>query len=148
LQPLVGRWASENGRTVEAVIVGDCLEFRVLDASQFSDQQYRAGEARFQLRPLAPTTDELAVEDRVRPLPPPGYQYDPEKSRNACLVVRTEAGGRPLRAIVQSDRLTVDFARIEPTVANFVLAGKRIISCRGLQSLRAERSPLVLTRAR
>jgi hypothetical protein len=76
---------------------------------------------------------------------PEGYSYD-SAARNACLAVRTEADAKPLRAVLEGDRLTVDFAKLEPDWPNFVLKGKRVTSCRKLESLPARRSPTVTTR--
>ena len=45
------------------------------------------------------------------------------------------------------NRLSVDFAYIEPTSGtNFVLDGKMVTGCRGLEKLPVTRSPVVLQR--
>jgi len=56
IELLEGPWIV-NGKDLDAVLVGDVLEFRVRTPSQFERQGYLAGEARFTLR----DTDEPEV---------------------------------------------------------------------------------------
>ncbi|HVY45532.1 MAG TPA: serine/threonine protein kinase, partial [Minicystis sp.] len=137
LEALVGPWVG-NGRDLDAVLDGDVLEFRVHTPSQFAPQDYQAGEARFALRATS-DPNVFAVEDRIRPIPPPGRTYDP-RSRGTCQEIWTHVGGEPLRARWDGTRLSVDFAKIEPTVDNFVpREGKTITSCVGLNGLKQVR---------
>jgi len=143
LEPLTGAWVA-NGKDLDAVLVGDVLEFRVRTAAQFDPQNYEAGEARFVLRALAePGT--FAVEDRIRPLPPKGKTYDP-RSRNTCQEVWTTAGGGPLRARFDGARLTVELAKIEPLARNFEVEGGRVTGCKTLSELKAARLVNTLSR--
>ncbi|HHH27832.1 MAG TPA: serine/threonine protein kinase [Polyangiaceae bacterium] len=145
--PLVaytGRWQSESGRQLEAVRVGDKLEFQVVDPQQFGTQGYRQGEARFVLHPVPDQQDTFAVEDHIRPVPPAGYSYDTANARTTCIAIWREAGGEALKAQGYGDRLDVDFAKIEPTPRNFVLSGRKVMSCKGLEGLPGTRIPSVL----
>ena len=143
IELLDGPW-SANGKELDAVLVGDVLEFRVRTPSQFAPQDYAAGEARFTLR----DTDEpdvFAVEDRIRPFPPTGTTYAPD-SRNTCQESWTSAGSAPLRARGDAQRLAVDLAKIEPSKNNFTVAGSRVTQCRNLRALSAARVVNTLTR--
>jgi len=145
LEVLEGAWVA-NGKELEAVLVGDTLEFRIKKPTQFTPQDYQVGEARFVLRTTA-TPDVFAAEDRIRPLPPAGKTYDP-RSRSTCQELWSTASGRPLQARYDEEgkRLTVEFAKIEPTLQNFVFEGSKIVSCRGLRALEATRVESTLTR--
>lgn len=146
LARLAGRWVASSGRVLNAVVIGDTIEFQVVTPSQFSPQDYQADEARFVLRRIADESNVFAVEDRIRPVPPTGHTYAGANARGTCLGVWTEASGKPLRAQLAGDRLNVDFAKIEPSGANFVLAGGGVASCRGLEKLPAVRLPGVFNR--
>jgi hypothetical protein len=146
LAQLEGRWQSETGRELQAVRVGESVEFRVVRTEQFKPQDYRADEPRFVLYPLEGRDDTFEVEDRIRPRPPAGHGYSSAKARTTCYGVWREAGGKPLRAVYSPDRLSVDFAKIEPTLDNFVVVRKTVVSCRGLEKLKASRIPVVLKR--
>ena len=143
---IVGRWKSEAGRDFEAVHVGNGVELRVVSASQFAPQDYRDGEARFILTPVDGQDRSFAVTDQIRPVPPEGSKFDP-KSRTTCQEVWTDANGRPLRATYDGTRLSIDSAKIEPTISNFVQKDKLITSCSGLHSLKASRVTTVLSRS-
>jgi serine/threonine-protein kinase len=132
IELLEGTW-SVNGKELDAVLVGDVLEFRVHTPSEFEPQGYLAGEARFTLRDTA-EPDVFAVEDRIRPIPPVGKRYTPA-SRNTCQESWTTAGGAPLRARGDAKRLTVDLAKIEPSNDNFTVSGSSVTECRGLRAL-------------
>ncbi|MCA9619601.1 MAG: protein kinase, partial [Myxococcales bacterium] len=136
-----GMWVAESGRELRATVVGDRIEFQVVTPSQFAPQPYNAGEARFVLHPVPDEKDHFTVEDRIRPVIPAGYVYDSANARTTCLAVFKEVSATPLKAEVNGDRLDVEFAKVEPTLANFALAGKQIMSCRGLEQLRASKIP-------
>lgn len=144
---LVGRWKAESGREMEAVLVGDQIEFRVIDATQLAPQDYVAGEARFVITRIAGSPATFAVEDRIRPRPPEGATFDP-KSRTSCLVVWTDVDDRPLRAVFDEaqDRLTVDFANIAPKASNFDTRGDVVLECKSLRNVAASRTQSVFTR--
>jgi serine/threonine-protein kinase len=138
LVALVGPWIG-NGRDLDAVLSGDELEFRVTDPGQFESQGYEKGEARFALRQIPGETRVFAVEDRVRPVPP-AKGYDLAKARGTCLEIWTDADKQPLRATFDGSRLTVEFAKIEPTEANFTITAKGLVtSCIGLRKLKASK---------
>ena len=147
LESYVGRWESESGRQLEAVRVGDKLEFQVVDPTQFGTQGYRKGEARFVLHPVAEQEGSFTVEDHIRPVPPAGFSYDNANARTTCIAIWREASGGPLKAQGYGDRLDVDFAKIEPTPRNFVLSGRKVMSCKGLEGLDGARIPSVLRKA-
>ena len=94
LAALVGKWRSSSKRDFAAVLAGDKLEFRVLVPSQHPRQGYEEGDARFALS-LAPTSakNEFAVEDHLRPTPPPGVDYD-DGSRSTCVATFDSVKGR------------------------------------------------------
>ena len=143
IELLDGPWIV-NGKDLDAVLVGDVLEFRVRTPSQFERQGYLAGEARFTLRDTE-EPDVFAVEDRIRPLPPLGKTYAPA-SRNTCQESWTSAGGAPLRARGDAKRLSVDLAKIEPSPRNFTVSGSSITECRDLRALAVARLVNTLSR--
>ena len=143
IELLEGSWRV-NGKELDAVLVGDVLEFRVHTPSEFETQGYTAGEARFTLRDTA-EPDVFAVEDRIRPIPPVGKSYTPA-SRNTCQESWTTAGGAPLRARGDAKRLTVDLAKIEPSTENFTMSGSSVTECRGLRALAVARVVNTLSR--
>jgi eukaryotic-like serine/threonine-protein kinase len=146
LDAILGGWESETGRAFDAVKVGEGVEFRVRDATQFAPADYKNGEARFVLTPVAGKDGEYTVEDKIRPSPPEGSKFDSAKSRNTCQEVWTAVQGQPLEASYDGTRLNVDFAKIAPTASNFTQTGKVVIGCTGLRNVPASRVNTVLTR--
>ncbi|WP_437319917.1 protein kinase domain-containing protein [Sorangium sp. So ce385] len=136
LAGLTGLWVG-NGRELEAVLAGETLEFRVRRPEQFAPQDYEEGEARFSLREIPGESGVFAVEDRLRFIAPESRQFDPARSRGTCQDVRSDVEGRPLRASFDGARLSVEFAKIEPTTSNFVIERNKVVSCRGLSALPA-----------
>ncbi|WP_437738798.1 serine/threonine-protein kinase [Sorangium sp. So ce1335] len=145
LAGLTGLWVG-NGRELEAVLAGETLEFRVRDPEQFAPQDYVEGEARFSLREIPGETQVFAVEDRLRFIAPESRQFDPSRSRGTCQDVRSAVEGRPLRASFDGTRLSVEFAKIEPTARNFVMERNKVVSCVGLSALPATRVVSTLSR--
>ncbi len=145
LHALEGAWSSENGNDFDAVLSGDLLEFRIVDDTPFAAQGYRSGEARFTLRAIAGKQDDFTVEDRLRPMPPVGTAYD-GRARTTCFETFTTAAGRPLAASLEGSRLRVEAAKVEPTAANFVREGDKVVSCRGLGPLRTTAIVIMLSR--
>jgi serine/threonine-protein kinase len=143
---LSGEWKSDSGRVYDVAWSNGAYEFRIRDAGQFPSQGYEIGEARFLLRPILEETDTFLVEDRIRPFPPEGTRYDPAKSRDSCVEVWTDVGGRPLRAQIDGDRLWVRMALLEPEASMFQREGSLVIGCKGLKSARASEVDSFLTR--
>ncbi|MDI1443682.1 serine/threonine-protein kinase [Polyangium sp. 6x1] len=132
LAALAGRWRSESGREYDAVLVGDRLEMRIRDAKPFAHQGYEEGEARFVLRTLPGKTDVFGVEDRLRPNPPAGNEYDVALARSTCIVPYTEIAGKPLEARLDAGKLRVSMVQTQPPAASYTLAGKRVTGCKNL----------------
>ncbi|WP_437838849.1 protein kinase domain-containing protein [Sorangium sp. So ce1153] len=145
LSGLTGVWVG-NGRELEAVLAGEALEFRVRHPEQFAPQDYAEGEARFSLRELPGEAGVFAVEDRLRFIAPGSRQFDPARSRGTCQDVRSDVEGRPLRASFDGTRLSVEFAKIEPSSSNFVIERNKVVSCVGLSALPATRVVSTLSR--
>ncbi|WP_437281381.1 serine/threonine-protein kinase [Sorangium sp. So ce375] len=145
LAGLTGLWVG-NGRELEAVLAGESLEFRVRRPEQFAPQDYAEGEARFSLREIAGETGVFAVEDRLRFIAPESRKFDPARSRGTCQDVRSAVEGRPLRATYDGARLSVEFAKIEPSASNFVVERGKVVSCVGLSALPATRVVSTLSR--
>jgi hypothetical protein len=139
---LAGRWLSERGNPFDAVVVGDRVEFRIADNERFKAQGYVLGEPRFVLRPEG---DGFAVEDRLRPPHPISFPYE-ESARASCLVVLTQANGRPLRARRDGDRLIVEMALVEVFSENFVFSRLTVVGCHDLERLDAKTLEVVLRR--
>jgi serine/threonine-protein kinase len=140
LAAFAGHWRSTSGRDFIAVPVGDdALEFRVQQASQHARQGYEDGEVRFRLVAIAGTRDEFAVEDRLRPAPLTGFEYDPKTSRESCVGLWTSAKGKKLLAQYDgASQLTVDFVQVRMGPEKFRTQGKRVVGCVDLASAPAE----------
>jgi len=148
LAALLGVWKSDSGKVYDAVANGEAVKFQLRDASQVAGQGYENGEARFALSAIPGETATFNVEDRVRPLPPERTSYDAARARPTCLVTWTEVQGKPLRAEVSGDRLTVQMVIVEAGQANFVLEGSRVVRCAGLTRATVSPTKSVLTRQR
>jgi hypothetical protein len=141
----VGRWTTDSGRRLEAVRVADFVEFRIVDAREFAPADYRDGEARFV---LSHGDDGYLVEDKIRPEPPIDHGFDSDRSRTTCQEVWTAVKGRPLRALLDGDRLSVDFAKIAPSMQNFRVDEQRplVLGCVELRKVPASLGRTVLQR--
>jgi hypothetical protein len=126
------------------VLAGHDLEFRIKKPEQFPSQGYEPGEARFVLRATS-EANVFAVEDRIRPILPAGKSYDP-RARGTCQEAWTAVAGDPLRARYDAPKLSVEFAKIEPSNANFTGDGSKVTSCVGLKDLKASKVRSTLTR--
>lgn len=146
LAPLAGKWHSDTGRKYDAVLSGDDLEFRIVDASEFRRQDYRDGEARFSLRAIAGKAREFTVADKIRPEPPIGHDYDAVRSRGTCQEIWTKVGDTPLRAQFDGERLTVDMAKIEPKASNFQVEDGKVVGCVRLSEVKASTIESTYTR--
>ncbi len=147
LDTLVGVWRTESDRQLEAVRVAGFVEFRVVDPAEFAPADYRAGEARFV---LSHSGEVYSVDDKIRPEPPVGYRFDSDRARTSCQEVWSSVGDRPLRAVLDGDRLSVDFAKIAPKPSNFLTDAKdkTVTSCVELRKVPASLGRTVLTRVR
>jgi len=134
LSTLAGNWRSESGREYEAVLVGDALEMRIRDGKPFAVQGYEEGEARFVLRAISGKKDQFRVEDRLRPNPPAGKEFDIERARLTCLFPYTEVNGKQLEATLDGGKLRVSMAYMQPTAAHFTADGKKVTGCKNLAS--------------
>jgi len=140
LAALVGKWRSTSKRDFTAVLTGDdTLEFRIQDASQHPRQGYENGDVRFKLTAIPGSNDEFAVEDRLRPTPPPSLEYDTRSARESCVGSWTSAKGHKLLAQFDgASTLTVDVVQIRTGVEKFKVQGKRVVGCVDLASAPAE----------
>lgn len=143
---LSGSWTSDSGRAYDVVFHDGAYEFRIRDVSQFPGQGYEAGEARFRLLPVDGEMETYWVEDRIRPFPPEGTRYDLQRSRETCVEIWTDVGGRPLRAQLDGARLWVRMALVEPAASNFSRQGSVVVECMGLDQARASEVDSFLTR--
>jgi eukaryotic-like serine/threonine-protein kinase len=140
LEAMQGVWKSSSGREYDAVLAGDILEMRIRDVKPFAVQGYEKNEARFLLRVMPGKTDTFLVEDRLRPNPPAGKEYDPARARLTCLVPFTEIDGKPLEARLENGQLRVSMVVIKPDTSHYTVDGKYVTGCRSL--LTAEVSPI------
>jgi len=140
LAALVGNWRSASGRDFTAALASDdSLEFRVVHASQHPRQGYEDGDVRFRLMATVGSPNEFAVEDHLRPTPPPGFEYDPKTSRESCVGIWTAVKGHKLLAQFDgANSLTTDFVQIRTGPEKFKTQGKRVIGCVDLISSPAE----------
>ncbi len=136
LAKLVGQWESKSsGNKFNAVLIGDRLEFQIVDAVAFRSQNYIAGEPRFVLRVSDTVENQFLVEDRVRPYAPssaPGG-FSPQ-SRATCIAAWHEVGGEPLLADLSGNRLDVDVALVKLQPSVFDVVGGKVRSCRGVRN--------------
>jgi serine/threonine-protein kinase len=139
LAALAGNWRSTSKRDFTAVLASDdTLEFRVQQAVQHPRQGYEDGEVRFKLIAVQGTS-EFAVEDHIRPTPPPGLEYEPSSSRESCVGTWTSVKGKKLLAQFDgASTLTVDLVQIRTGPEKFKIKGKRVIGCTDLASSPAD----------
>ena len=144
---LVGRWKSDSGRTYEAVVSGDAVEFRILRAIELPRQGYEDAETRFRLFALPDQPDSFGVEDDLRPTPPVGLEYDPG-ARDSCKVVFTEIGNKRLLARYDASRRQLLVALVQLTTGadKFQTSSGRVVRCTGLSSAPAKAIESVLGR--
>jgi tRNA A-37 threonylcarbamoyl transferase component Bud32 len=135
LARLAGTWKSATSRDYTAVLTSpDTLELRISKSSQHPRQNYRDGEVRFRLLSLSESPNQFAVEDHIRPTPPPSVEYD-EASRASCVATWTAINDRPLRATYDGGNgLTLDLVQIRTSADKFETQGKRVVSCSDLPS--------------
>jgi serine/threonine protein kinase len=136
LSALVGHWRSATNRDYQAVLGSDgALEFRVDEPAQHPRQGYEEGEVRFKLMLIPGSATEFAVEDRLRPTPLPGFEYDPIASRSSCVGVFSSVKGHKLLAQAEgTSSLTVDLVQIKTGAEKFKVSGKRVVGCVDLLS--------------
>ena len=149
LAELAGRWRSEAGNDYEAVPVGKgdnmVVEFRIVDPAQFGDRGYNQDEPRFVLSPSGDGDKVFDVDDRIRPRLPIGTSLD-SAARGSCLIVVKDVRGDPLHANLRGGQLQVEFTKLEPTAANFTVAGTTVVGCKGLEKLDTAKGPQTYTR--
>ena len=154
LTALSGHWKSTTNREYEAVVEVDgkgarTFVFRIWQPSQHPRQGYEREEVRFALKPIPGKLDEFAVEDHIRPTPPPGFEYDPEASRGSCVATWTGVKGRPLLAQVDAKgALVVDLVQIRTGLDKFEIEGRRVVACHDLGASPAEPIESRLSRMR
>jgi serine/threonine protein kinase len=146
IDAVIGVWRSDSGRVYDAVPVGSSVELRVRDPSQLAGQGYEKDEARFILSAIPGDATQLAVQDRVRPLPPERTSYDEARARPTCLVTWTEVDGKPLRARLEGDKLTVEMVLLKADKSSFVLEGSRVVRCSALGRAKVSELKSVLVR--
>ncbi|MET0592810.1 MAG: hypothetical protein ABW133_08935, partial [Polyangiaceae bacterium] len=150
LAALAGAWRSTSNRDYTAVVTTPgTLEFRIDRAAQHPRQGYQDGEVRFVLHTVAGKDDEFAVEDRLRPTPPPQAEYDPATSRESCVATWTTVKGKRLLAQVDpKGTLVVDLVQIRTAVDKFKIQGRAVTACHDVGAAPAEPIESRLTRGR
>ena len=145
---LAGAWRSTSNRDYLAVLTNDgTLEFRIQQAAQHPRQGYESGDVRFELTPAA-RADAFAVEDHIRPTPPPGSEYDP-RSRDTCIGTWSSVKGRPLKATVDArGTLVVELVQIRTGAEKFKIEAQRVVACSDLAGAPAEIIESRLSRVR
>ena len=146
LAPLLGTWWGDGGQSYDAVHVNDTVIFRLRDPEHLAAQGYVAGDPHFVLRAVDGDAAAFRVESRARPLPPRGTTYDLVHAHATCVASWNEIGGRPLRAELAGERLTVKLARAEATPAMFTREGSRVMGCAGLGEAHVVEADVVLGR--
>jgi hypothetical protein len=148
LAALAGNWKSSSNREYAAVLSGDTLEFRIQKASQHPRQGYEDGDVRFALSATDGSTSQFNVVDHLRPTPPGGVEYDPQKSRESCIGTWTEIKGKPLTARYDGrSGLSLQLALIRTGAEKFKTQGNRVVGCIDVSSAPAQVIDSQLTRA-
>ncbi|MFO0613655.1 MAG: serine/threonine-protein kinase [Polyangiaceae bacterium] len=146
LAALVGKWVSSKGNHFEAVLVGDAVEFRVTNPAELAGKGYGPNEPRFILRTPDAGGDGFAVTDHSRAKAPPGGAYEGGMGPASCAIELTSAGGAPLTAKLDGEKLSVRFAAFEVPDNAFVKRGAIVQDCRGLDKLPKTREETLYTR--
>jgi eukaryotic-like serine/threonine-protein kinase len=98
----------------------------------FALQGYEQNEPRLLLRTAPGKTDTFLVEDRLRPNPPTGSEYDLARARATCLVPFSELNGKKLEARLEDGKLHIDMIVIKPETSHYTFDGKQVTGCRSL----------------
>ncbi|NUP04724.1 MAG: protein kinase [Polyangiaceae bacterium] len=139
---LPGKWRSEAGTDFEAVLVGDRVEFRVVDPAQLKPADYVKDEPRFTLkRGSDPNT--FLVEEKMRPQAK--IPFDP-RSRATCQEIWTAVDGKPLVATFSGTDLAIDFAKISVAQSNLTIENGKIVGCSQLRGTARGRGRTLLKR--
>jgi serine/threonine-protein kinase len=146
LAALRGAWKSESGRIYDAVPNGEALELQIRDVGTLAERGYLEREARFTLRAIAGDPGTFQVEDSIRPIPPKGLSYDPERSRATCVQSWSSIGNKPLTAQKKGEKLVVQMTTVEVPTSLFLHEGNRVVGCSPLGGARVSGVESVLTK--
>jgi hypothetical protein len=123
------------------------VEFRIEKASQHPRQGYEDGDVRFALSAITGSPSQFAVADYIRPTPPPGYEYDPKRSRESCVGTWTQIKGRRLTARLDgASTLKLELALIRTGAEKFKMQGNQVIGCNDIASAPGQTTESLLTR--
>jgi hypothetical protein len=119
------------------------VKFAVISAGPSS--LYKPGDVVVTVTPSSDGRD-LQVEVLIRPGLPVGVRLD-AAARARCSELWTELRGKPLRAVLEGDRLMVDSVKLDMPITGLDLQGGRVVGCKKFDPARAAKVVLTLMRA-
>ena len=142
--PLLGQWRSDGGEVFKAIApTGADVKFTVVSAGPSSP--YKLGDVAFTIMPSSDGKD-LQVEVLLKPGLPAGVRLD-TAALSRCTELWTDLRGKPLRAVLDGDRLTVDSVKLDVPVTGLDIQGGRVVGCKKFDPSRAVKVALTLVRS-
>ncbi|KYF57783.1 hypothetical protein BE04_39490 [Sorangium cellulosum] len=143
IAPLLGRWRAEDGNVLEAIAqAGAGVRFLVVSTGPSS--WYKPGDVAFTTT-SSNDGNNLQVEVLVKPALPAGVRLD-SAAQARCIELWSDLQGKPLRAALDGDRLTVEGIKLDVPVTGLDLHGGRVVGCKKFDPARAAKIALTLTR--
>src|SRR5262249_39099687 len=97
---------------------------------------------------VTPSSDgrDLQVDVLVKPGLPAGVRLD-AAAQARCSEFWTELRGKPLHAMLEGDRLTVDSVKLNAPITGLEIQGGRVTGCKKFDPSRAAKVALILARS-
>lgn len=137
LSALQGRWLTSVGHGYDAVLVGNTLEFRFHEAYDSVHSGFQAGEMHFALQITTDNPDAVTLYQKLRPVLSGQLKYTKE-SLGACQLVINDINGKPLRAKISNNQLTIDYAEIISPLPFLEIKRGKLVNCKNLQTSKME----------
>lgn len=142
--PLLGRWHGDSGDVFEATApAGADVKFTVVSTGPSSP--YKPGDVALTVTSSS-DSNTLQVEVLIKPGLPAGVRLD-AAAQARCSEFWTDLWGKPLRAVLEGDRLRIDAIELDVPIAGLDLQGGRVVRCKKLDPSRAAKVALTLAQA-
>lgn len=142
---LAGRWRSTAGDELDASVVGANARFAPVLVDSKSPWSAWGPGALFTLSASADGPTSFDVEAAVVPSLPPGFKADPPAIER-CRELWHDLRGKPLRATLERNTLTVDIVKLDIAPGGLDVQGGKVVGCKKLDPSRAVKTQVTLTR--
>lgn len=143
VENLRGRWRTTTGDEIEAVVAGPRARFTpvLVDARS----PFAGVGAGFTVSPSTEGPTVFDVEAVVVPALPAGVKLDAAATER-CREVWHDLRGKPLKATLEGNTLTVDVVKIDVNATGLDIQGAKVVGCKKLDPARASKVQLSLNR--